>query len=176
MKDTLKKIVGAVAPTIGTAIGGPFGGVAMKFIADKFLGGDTGKVEDFLISATGDPEKLLQLKQAEIEFQKFLREAGIREAELEVRDRESARDMAKSRGLYVQAGLSTVFITGYFAILGLFFVEREIQVSSELMQPFLILLGVLTAAVPQILSFWFGSSRSSRDKDTAIAGFVSEKR
>ena len=48
---SLKKVLSSVAPVLGSAIGGPFAGVAMKFLADKFTGGDTGQVEDFLLAA-----------------------------------------------------------------------------------------------------------------------------
>ena len=34
MKALLKNIVGAVAPTLGTALGGPMGGMAANMIAD----------------------------------------------------------------------------------------------------------------------------------------------
>lgn len=172
MKRLVKDVVGAVAPTVGAALGGPFGGLALKFLADRFVGGDTGRVEEFLVAATGDPDKVLELKKAEVEFQKFLREAGIREAELEVRDRESARDMAKSQGIKFQAGLSAIFIIGYFIILGSFFVSGGVELAEGMIQPFLILLGVLTASVPQILAFWFGSSRGSKDKDDAVASLA----
>ena len=34
-KGILKKVVGAVAPTLGSALGGPMGGMAMNMIAEK---------------------------------------------------------------------------------------------------------------------------------------------
>lgn len=171
MKKAIKGVVGAVAPTVGAALGGPFGGLALKFLADRFVGGDTGRVEEFLVAATGDPDKVLELKRAEVDFQKFLREAGIQEAELEVRDRESAREMAMARGLKMQGAISTVVLGGYFVILGLFF-RGEVNINPDMQPAFLLLMGVLTASVPQILSFWFGSSRGSKEKDDAVAALV----
>ena len=48
------------------------GGVAMKFLADRFTGGDTGEVEDFLLAAK--PEELADLKQADLEFKAHMAE------------------------------------------------------------------------------------------------------
>ncbi len=33
MKELLKGVIGAVAPTIGTALGGPMGGMAMNMVS-----------------------------------------------------------------------------------------------------------------------------------------------
>lgn len=174
ISSALKNVVGSVAPTLATALGGPFAGVAVKFLADKLGVDDTGKVEDFLVSATQDPDKLLELKKAEIEFRERLRELDIKEAELHVRDRESARDLAKERGQTIQAILSAAYTVGYFTTLWAILLGQinipEAQVG--LMNG---LLGALGAAQLQILNFWFGSSRGSKDKSDAMARMIGEK-
>ena len=158
---SLKKLIGGIAPVIGSALGGPMGGVAMKFLADKFTGGDTGKVEDFLLSAS--PETLQELKLAEIEFDKHMADLGVRLEELDVQDRSSAREMASARGIYVQAGISCFYTLGYFAVF-FAFVFGYAKVPPAYNDMVVALIGALGAAQLQILNFWFGSSRSSKDK------------
>ena len=162
----LKKILGGLAPTIGTALGGPMGGVAMKFLADKFTGGDTGKVEDFLLSA--QPEQLKELKLAEIEFQTKMRELDIDLERLATEDRGSARQMAATRGFVPQIVMSIVYSCGYFAVLGAF-MGGVLEVQDAHTSMFNGLLGVLSAAQIQIINFWFGSSAGSKEK-TMMAG------
>ena len=163
---TLKSIVGAIAPTVGTALGGPLAGVAMKFLADKFTDGDTGSVEDFLLSA--NPDTLKELKLAEIEFKKHMADLGIKELELDVADRASARDLASKRGIVVQAGLSVMYTFGYFGIFGAF-VFGWADVPERYNEMVLTLIGALGAAQLQVLNYWFGSSRGSANKTEILA-------
>ena len=163
--DKVKKVLGAVAPLLGSAVGGPLGGVAMKFIADRFTGGDTGQVEDFLLAA--NPETLKALKVAEMDFKKEMEELGIKEQQLHAEDRDSARQLAKDNGLVVQATISALYTIGYFGVLfayvfGLAHVEPA---NKDMTQ---ILIGALAAPQIQILNFWFGSSRGSKDKTSAL--------
>jgi len=163
---TLKGMLGALAPTIGTALGGPMGGVAMKFLADKFTGGDTGSVEDFLLSA--DPATLGQLKLAEIEFQKTMRELDIDLEQIHAADRDSARGLAKTKGFWPQVVISAVYSIGYFAVV-FAFLGGSLTVSPEYEVMLGGLLGVLSTAQVQIMNFWFGSSSGSKEKTQVMA-------
>lgn len=162
----LKKLVAGIAPTLGAAIGGPFGGVAMKFLADKFTGGDTGSVEDFLLSA--NPDTLKELKLAEIEFEKSMRELDIDLEEIAFKDRDSARDLAKTQGIAAQALMSGIYTVGYFGVLAAF-MSGNLHVADEYQSMFNGLLGVLSAAQIQVVNFWFGSSAGSKAKTAAMA-------
>lgn len=165
-KSELKKLLGAVAPTLGTALGGPIGGVAMKFIADKFTGGDTGQVEDFLLSA--NPEQLAQLKLADKEFQKEMRRLDIDLEKISASDRASARDLARAKGTLPQVVLSVVYTAGYLLVMYLFMTGRS-QVPLDYKVMFGGLLGVLSTAQIQIMNFWFGSSAGSKEKTQVLA-------
>ena len=67
MKGLLKNIVGAVAPTLGTALGGPMGGMAANMISEVLGVPNTPKaIEKGLAEAT--PEQMLELKKAEQAF------------------------------------------------------------------------------------------------------------
>lgn len=166
-----KKILGQLAPTLASAVGGPAAGMAVKVLSGALLGKEDGAeadVEAALLSAT--PDQLLKLKEADLEFKEHMADIGLDFERLAVEDRGDARELAKAN-MTPQIMLSALFVVGYFTILGLFFVG-QIAVASELQQPFLILLGVVTAAVPQILSFWFGSTAGSAAKTAALANIA----
>lgn len=62
-------IIKSVLPWIGTALGGPLGGIATSFVADKLglSGATTESIKSVLSGMT--PEKLAELKAADQEFQ-----------------------------------------------------------------------------------------------------------
>lgn len=163
---TLKGLLGTVAPSLGLALGGPMGGVAMKFMADKFTGGDTGSVEDFLLSA--NPETLQALKLANIEFKRDMAQLGVDLEEIAAADRRDARDLAREKGSLPQVILSGVYMVGYFMVVFMF-MTGKIQVAPAHDVMFGTLLGVLTTAQVQIMNFWFGSSAGSKQKTEALA-------
>ena len=158
-KDTVK----AIAPTLGTALGGPLSGAAVKFIADKLLGDSTASIEEveqFVIGSSA--ADMLKLKELDHEFKLEMKALEIDVFELEVKDKESARGLFKVN-IWPQITLSAIFVVGYFGVL--YFLLHQQESTSMLNNPvFTTILGVLTAAVPQILGFWFGSSLGSKEK------------
>lgn len=167
MKNFGKKamdILKGIAPLAASAVGGPFAGAAMSILA-KTLGVDDDKVEDFILSAS--PDQLLELRKAELELDRWREEAGIRVEELAVQDRQSARQMAIEKGLFAQIILSIGYTIGYFGIMFLF-VFGVAKVDPEELGMVNTLIGALGAAQLQILNFFFGSSKGSKDKSEAL--------
>ena len=156
----LKKLLKSVAPALGAAIGGPFGGMAGKFIADK-LGEAPPKNDTDLLKivqkALGDPEQALKLKQAENDFVIQLERIGVDVFQIEAADRQDARQFAAKTSMLPQLVLSALFIGGYFAILIYRGTDPSFTVDA-------MTFGVITAAVPMIMQFWFGSSHGSKTK------------
>ena len=68
-----------------------------------------------------------------------------------------------------QALLTVVFMLGYFGLFYFFFSGSEIELNDWQRGQVGVLIGVLTAAIPQLLAFWFGSSKGSTDKTTILA-------
>jgi hypothetical protein len=170
-KASLKSIVGTVAPLLGASLGGPLGGITAKFLADKFTGGETQKLEEYFLEAS--PEDLRQLKEAELEFKKHMADLGIQQEQLEVADRADARMLAREKGLKVQAILSASYTTGYFITL-LSFVFGLADVDAEYTEMVTVLIGALSAPQLQILNFWFGSSKGSSDKTALLKNEIPE--
>lgn len=165
-----KEIVKKVAPVLGSAIGGPFGGLAANSISNAIFG--ESKSEDEVIEAiqSGDPDTLINLKKANNDFQARMRELGIQEQDLVFLDKSNAREMAKGTSIVPQAVLSGVFVVGYFCIVTVvaWLTISPDGINQSFMPVLLMLIGALTTAVPQILSFWFGSSRGSQQKNDLI--------
>ena len=164
MSDWLKTI----APMVGTALGGPLGGAAAAFIADK-LGIESKTVEavsKVLNDGKLTPEQIVSVKQAEVEFQKFLESNKIKLEEIAAADRGGARDMLKTTRSYVPATLTFGITIGYFVVLiGMMLKMFEVADS----QVMLIMLGQLGTAWGVTIAFWFGTTSGSKDKTEMLA-------
>ena len=163
--SSLKKIVGTVSPLLGGALGGPLGGLAGKML-QKALGVDS--EEAALAVLESDPDSLLKLKTVEADLEVRMAELGITEAQVHADDRDSARDMAKAKGMMPQVVMSVVYTVGYFGVLYMF-MTGNLEVKPEQHVMFGGLLGILSAAQIQILNFWFGSSAGSAKKTEILA-------
>ena len=70
---TFGPLLGQVAPTIATALGGPLAGVAVRTLSNALLGhenGSEGEVKQALEAAS--PEQLAQIKQIDADFEVLL--------------------------------------------------------------------------------------------------------
>ena len=160
----LKKLIAGVAPTLASALGGPFAGTAAKFIANKLLGkDDASEAELSLAIASATPEELGNLKKIDNDFSVEMGRQGIDIYALEVDDRKDARSMAKLN-MWPQIVLSVIFIGGYFGLLYMLF-SGKVEIPESMQTMANILIGVMTANIPQIMSFWFGSSHGSKSKN-----------
>lgn len=163
----IKQLVKHVAPTIASALGGPFSGVATNFLLEKMgINGEQPASESTLLSILQSPESMVRLKELEKEFQNEMAKLEVDVFKLEVNDRESARQLAENTSLKPQVVISTLFLVAYFGLLAaLLFVEVSDQFNmakgeNSLLGELQILLGVVTAGVGQILAFWFGGFKS----------------
>lgn len=106
-----------LAPMVGTALGGPLGGAAAAFLADK-LGIENKTIEavsEVLNSGKLSPEQISGIKLAEIEFQRFLEQNKIDLAKLDTENTKSARDMQIAVRSHTPDILAFIIVTGFFA-------------------------------------------------------------
>ena len=149
-----KEILKTVAPKLGAAIGGPMGGIATKFIANKLLGNENASEEEISVAISGaTPSDLARLKEIDHEY-------DVEVLRIQADDRADARAIADKRPQMVLSGAYTI---GY---LGLIFgiMSGHLVVPDNGRDLMMGLLGVLTAAQSNIIQFWFGSSSGSKDK------------
>ena len=155
-----------LAPMIGTALGGPLGGAAAAFIADK-LGLEAKTVEavsEVLNSGKLSAEQISGIKLAEIEFQRFLEQNKIDLAKIDAADRDSARAMQTQVRSHVPAALTYLLTLGFFGVLAGMFLHPEFKESAPLM----IMLGSLGTAWTGACAFWFGTTAGSQRKNEML--------
>lgn len=163
-------IIKTVAPWIGTALGGPLGGMAVEAIGSAF--GLSTKTTDAVKQAISGatPEQMLALKQADQAFQVQMQKLGFDNLEklaaLDVENTKDARAMQVAVRSPVPAILSILITIGFFGILIGMMTK---QLTTEDNQALLIMLGALGAAWGAVVNYFFGSSAGSARKDELAA-------
>lgn len=164
------KLLATVAPWIGTALGGPLGGMAVEAAANAL--GLTDKTTDAIKNALGGatPEQMLALKQADQAFSVQMQALGFKQITdleaLAAEDRKDARAMQVAKPSRVPAALSTLVTTGYFGIL-LGIMRGWLSIDDS--QALLLMLGSLTTAWGAVMAYWFGTTRDSGIKTALLA-------
>lgn len=162
MNELLNLLKGA-APALATVVAGPLGGMAVKAMAEKLGVEDT--VEAVAQHLTNNPEDALKL--AEIDLKQF---------ELEVQDRDSARKAHAAIATSPDAHWLEKLVVPILALgtVGLCFLLIGILMFNNIpdSQENIIIyaLGFITSAAGQVLSFFFGSSQGSKEKTEAMKG------
>lgn len=163
-------VIKTVAPWIGTALGGPLGGLAIE-AATQALGVSEKTAEGLKNAIAGvSADQMLALKKADQDFAVRMQELGFKNqadlAAIEAGDRASARDMQKSNRSRIPATLSIIVTSGFFSLLaGMMLGYLKVSDSQAL----LLLLGSLTTSFGMVMSFWFGTSNSSANKTELLA-------
>lgn len=172
MKKGIKKVVGAVAPMIGAAIGGPFAPIAGAILG-KVLGGDDKKdvlekVEDVILA--GNPEEVAKIRQAELEFAQWMREMDVKESELSVENMKSAREMYEKTQDKVTQYLAVVIMTGFFAVICwvLWMASTGYPIPESTIFG-MVIAGVLNIGYA-VINFYYGSSLGSKSKTKLLNG------
>ena len=155
MKKLLSNIVGAVAPTFGNALGGPFGGMAGDVIS-KVLGVENNpkSIEQALASAT--PEQLIEIKKAEKDFEAKMKELDVDLYKLETAEKQHARGMFSKDWTARIIGIA--MIGGFLGYIFLVTLQPPEQNSEALIN---LVLGYLGGLASAVISFYFGASNKS---------------
>ena len=163
---TFGPLIGSVAPTIATALGGPVAGMAVKALSGALFGHDTASKDDImtaLANPTGD--QLAALKKIDADFAVQMKALDIDLERIAAGDRASARDMQKETKDWIPRALAVSVTVGFFAILLYMLVYGLPTTGNEAL---LLLLGALQTAWGGIIAFYFGSSSGSQKKDQMI--------
>ena len=129
-----------------------------------------GKLIDKLIP---DPEAAAK---AQMELTKLAQQGELEKLANEVKDRSDARNRELQIATSDAAPLLNKLVTPLLALgsvilsFVLFAVLIFIEVKAEAKDILIYILGVLSAAITQILSYYFGSSVGSKDKDEKLKG------
>lgn len=161
----LSDLLKSVAPALATAVAGPMGGAVVSAIAGKL--GVADSVEAVTQAIQSNPDAALKL-----------REIDLKEIELANKDRDSARNREVAIATSKDATTLNKIVTPVLALgvvtlsFALFAILIFVQVKPEAKDILIYILGVLSAAVTQILSYYFGSSQGSKDKSDELKGLV----
>ena len=156
----IKNLVGAVAPTLGSALAGPLGGQAASVIA-KVLGcqSDAKSINKAIQSAT--PEQMLELKKAEQQFEVQMKELDVDIFSLETADKQDAR--GKFGKDWTARIIGVVVVGGFMSYIFLVTLQPPEQNSEALIN---LVLGYLGGLASAVISFYFGASHSpDKEKD-----------
>ncbi|MCX8506195.1 MAG: hypothetical protein ORN98_06235 [Alphaproteobacteria bacterium] len=168
-----KSIIGTVAPGLATALGGPLAGMAVSALSTALLGKPDGTVDDVAkIVTSGNPELLLKIKQVDLEFQQHMADVGLDLQKIAARDRGDARAReiaVKDKTPHILAYSVTV---GFFVMLLVMSFADIAIANRDLLN---VMLGALGAAWASIMSYFFGSSAGSQDKNQMIGQILTEK-
>jgi|TARA_R100000482_G_C5105565_1_gene137797 hypothetical protein len=151
----LKNVVGAVAPTLGTALGGPMGGMAANMISEVLgVPNNPKAIEKAIEDAT--PEQMLLLKEAEQAFELQMKELDVDIYKLEVADTQDARKTFSKDWTARIVGVSVV--GGFMGYIFLVTLQPPEQNSEALIN---LVLGYLGGLASAVISFYFGASNKS---------------
>ena len=151
-----------IAPTIATAVAGPFGTMAYGLIAHE-LGVSPDEAKTTIENGKLTAEQIASVQLAEIAIKAKAQELNLDFAKLANDDRKSARDMQSATKSLIPAVLAIAVTLGFFGILtGLML--GYFKTSDALM----LMLGSLGTAWTGIIAFYFGSSAGSQAKDELL--------
>ena len=174
--DILKSfgpLLGQVAPTIATALGGPLAGVAVKTLSTVLLGRDDGSSEDVSNAlAAASPEQLAQIKQIDADFKVRMKELDIDLERIASGDRDSARQMQVQTQDWIPRVLALLITIGFFGILTYMLLNGMPPSGTEAL---LMMLGALGTAWTGVVNFYYGSSAGSKAKTDAMAHLKGDK-
>jgi len=158
--DTLIGLVKGAAPAVATALGGPMAGKAVSMISGM-LGVDN-NVESVTKALQADPSLALKL-----------RELDLKELELHNADRNSARtrevEMAKADVHFITKNITSLLAIGTLAsTMAMTALVFFVNFPDSQENIIIFVLGFLSSAATQVLSYYFGSSAGSKEKDEKI--------
>lgn len=187
-----KSIVNAVAPVVGTALGGPLAGAAVKVIAGAVLGNEDASQDDVAtaIQSGLSPDAIAKLKEADVAFKTRMKELDIDLAKLNasveqayLADVQSARNAnGANRGVFwlgiailaTFATLMAAVMYGSFQLLTGGIVLKDVAVASVVSGLIGTVIGYVAGNAQQVVGYYFGSSKGSSDKTDALANAVSK--
>jgi hypothetical protein len=162
-----KSLVGSIAPTLATALGGPMAGMAVKALSSSMgLSDESTEKELSAALQSASPEILAQIQKADQDFALEMEKLGVDLEKIASDDRANARSREIATGDNAPKILACVVVVGFFTTLAC---VAFVDISAASQQPVNILLGALTALLIQVGNYYFGSSAGSKEKTQHLA-------
>ena len=168
--DLLKQfgpLLGQLAPSIATALGGPLAGVAIKTLSSALFGHEDGTEEQISAAmATATPDQLAAIKKIDADFKVQMKSLDIDLERIAAGDRDSARQMQRETKDWVPKVLAIVITLGFFGILIWMLLNGMPKTGTEAL---LMMLGALGTAWTGVVNFYYGSSAGSKAKNDMLS-------
>lgn len=190
MKDW-KEIVGAIAPAIATAFGGPLAGVAVGALGKAILGNENvseSEIESAILTGLS-PEAIVRMREADNSFLLESKRIALEERKTEYQnDQAYLSDTQDARKNF--SGKEEVFWIGIIILIGFGVITAALTIGCwalltgglgaidastvGLVFGFLgTILGYVASNAQQVINYWFGTSKGSKDKtDAMVSAFV----
>lgn len=166
-----KAAVKTVAPVLGTALGGPLAGAAVKVLGEVLLGNPNAtEVEVAAAAGAMSGDQIVAMRRADNEFKARIVEAGVKIEEIDAKDRDSARQRQAQTKDPTNAIIAFIVI-GVWGLIN-YNLFTTVAIPETARDLIVRLLGTLDSALMLVLYFYFGSSRGSREKDAALRDAV----
>jgi len=154
----LGKTIAGYAPLLGGVVGGPAGAGIGSVIASAF--GVEDNPNAVLNAIKKDPQAAIKLKKIELDHKVELEKITLKMAKIEIGDKQNARVNNKHSNMpAVLSVVLTIFIIGIVS--ALFYTEPPEGAREVLFM----LLGVVIKEWSNSLHYWYGTTRSSANKD-----------
>jgi hypothetical protein len=160
-------LLGQIAPSIATALGGPLAGVAIKTLSGALFGHEDAseeQISEAMLAAS--PDQLAAIKKIDADFKVQMKSLDIDLERIAAGDRDSARQMQRETKDWVPKLLAIVITIGFFGILVWMLVMGMPQTGTEAL---LMMLGALGTAWTGVVNFYYGSSAGSKAKTDALS-------
>lgn len=166
-----KAIVKTVAPALATALGGPLAGMATQAISNAVLGSPDGTEEEIATAlASSSPDTLIKLKQANLEFSAKIKELDVDLERIAQMDRADARQREiQTNDPWTPRILGATIIAGFFAAMWAVLSGEIKGMDATEMALVGAVIGYASAKADQVVSYVFGSSAGSKQKNQIIA-------
>lgn len=161
-------ILRVVAPVIGTAIGGPLGGMVASRLSEALLGkSDATQEELSLALERATPAQLIEIKKIESEFTLHMKELDIDLDRIDAGDRDSARRRETEVKDWTPRFIALLTIVSFFSYIGMVtFYPFNTQPNMEFVN---LAIGWIGGVATSVISYYFGSSSGSKDKNVLLA-------
>jgi hypothetical protein len=166
-----KTAIGTIAPWLAGTLGTPVMGVAVQALENVFgMQPGTATPQNLMTALAGaTPQQLQDLRTADQKHSEFMASIGYKDLEtlaaIDAGDRDSARKMqiaVHSRWPGILSAVTTLAVIGAIAarMTGLALPQDTVTVQ---------LIGSLTTGWGMCISYWFGTTRGSADKNNLLA-------
>ncbi len=164
-----RDILGKIAPTVATALGGPAAGMAVAVLGDALGITESGDIKKLIEEGKLTGDQIAAIQQAEIAIKARAQELNLDFEKLAVDDRKSAREMQVATHSMVPPTIAGIIIAGYCVITALK-ISGMPMVDDHILQD---LITTMRDGFILVLGFYFGSSKGSQNKDNTIRQLTS---